>query len=115
MMFITPSTAAGSGLLHFHLPEMLWHSWSWVPLFRPFSQWFYLQGLPRDEPVLGASWQGQQMTLPVIVRMPQDCLYRNRSEQPDTYGFGLGIRSHFNMILNIKRAILPICFDFKSN
>lgn len=51
-------------LLSFHLPEALWHLWCWVSLFWPFPQWVLFIGLPCDEPVLRASWQGQQITLP---------------------------------------------------
>lgn len=71
--------------------------------------------LPCDEPVLGASWQGQEITLPVIVGMPQDCLYLTKNEQPDMCKLELGIRCHSNMILNIKRPVLPLCFYFKPN
>ena len=40
------------------------------PCSGPPHGWFCLQGLPREEPVLGASWQGPQTALPVIVELP---------------------------------------------
>ena len=98
------------------LPEAPWPLWTRVSpqWFRPFPRWFYLQAAS-SWPCAGSQQAGKTDGPSSHSRDAWDCLYQNKNEKPDMCGFDLGIRYPFNMILNIKRVILLICFCFTSN